>query len=70
MTPTNIIPMNRSDYELERMMRLCNTPKQQERRQAKRKQSRRASCIRQSALHTFLVALGGILGFAVGVFLF
>ena len=70
MTPTNIIPMNRSAYDPELMMRLCNTPKQQERRQAKRKQSRRASCIRQSALHTFLVAVGGILGFAVGVFLF
>lgn len=67
---TNVIPMNRSDYDLERMMRLCNTPKQQERRQAKRKQTRRASCIRQTALHTFLVALGGILGFAVGVLLF
>lgn len=67
---TNVIPMNRSDYDLERMMRLCNTPKQQERRQAKRKQTRRASCIRQTALHTFLFAVGGILGFAVGVFLF
>lgn len=67
---TNVIPMNRSDYDLERMMRLCNTPKQQERRQAKRKQTRRASCIRQTALHTFLFVVGGILGFAVGVFLF
>lgn len=70
MTPTNIIPMNRSDYDLERMMRLCNTPKQQERRQAKRTRSRRSAFARMTALHTFLVAAGAILGFVAGAYIF
>lgn len=67
---TNVIPMNRSADDLERMMRLCNTPRQQERRQQKRQKSYRSMRTRMIALHALLVSAGMGMGLMAGILIF
>ena len=66
----NVIAMNRPLNDMDVMVNLCNTPRQQQRRQAKRIKHRRSMRIRMMALHTSLVSAGAILGLVVGVVAF
>lgn len=63
---TNVIPMNRPVNDMDVMVNLCNTPRQQQRRQAKRIKQR----IRMMALHASLVSAGAALGLLVGIVAF
>lgn len=70
MSTTKIIPLSRPTDDLDVMVRLCNSPRQQERRQAKRKQNRRTQRLRTAVFYAACVAAGGILGLLVGSLIF
>lgn len=70
MKTTNVIPMTRPVDDLDVMVRLCNSPKQQERRQQKRKQTRRSMRNRMMALHAVLVSAGVGMGLMAGFLIF
>lgn len=66
----NVIAMNRPLNDMDVMVNLCNTPRQQQRRQAKRIKHRRSMRTRMMALHTSLVSAGAVLGLVVGIVAF
>lgn len=66
----NVIAMNRPMNDMNVMVNLCNTPRQQQRRQEKRVKHRRSMRIRMMALHAFLVSAGATLGLVVGIVAF
>lgn len=70
MKTTNVIPMTRPVDDLDVMVRLCNSPKQQERRQQKRTQTRRSMRNRMMALHAILVSAGVGMGLMAGFLIF
>lgn len=70
MTNNNVIAMNRPINDMDVMVRLCNSPRQQQRRQAKRIQHRRSMRTRMMALHASLVSAGAVLGLVVGIVAF
>lgn len=67
---TNVIPMNRPVNDMDVMVNLCNTPRQQERRQQKRQKACRSMRTRMIALHASLVSAGAALGLVVGIVAF
>ena len=67
---TNVIPMNRPVNDMDVMVNLCNTPRQQERRQQKRQKAYRSMRTRMIALHASLVSAGAALGLVVGIVAF
>lgn len=67
---TNVIPMNRPVNDMDVMVNLCNTPRQQQRRQEKRIKHRRSMRTRMMALHASLVSAGAALGLLVGIVAF
>ena len=67
---TNVIPMNRPLDDMDVMVNLCNTPRQQERRQQKRQKAYRSMRTRMMALHASLVSAGAALGLVVGIVAF
>ena len=67
---TNVIHMNRPVNDMDVMVNLCNTPRQQERRQQKRQKACRSMRTRMIALHASLVSAGAALGLVVGIVAF
>lgn len=68
---TNVISMNnRPLNDMDVMVNLCNTPRQQQRRQEKRIKHRRSMRTRMMALHASLVSAGAVLGLLVGIVAF
>ena len=67
---TNVIPMNRPVNDMDVMVNLCNTPRQQERRQQKRQKAYRSMRTRMMALHASLLSAGAALGLVVGIVAF
>lgn len=70
MTPTNVIPMSRPVNDMDVMVNLCNTPRQQERRQQKRQKAYRSMRTRMIALHALLVSAGVGMGLVAGILIF
>ena len=66
----NVIAMNRPLNDMDVMVNLCNTPRQQQRRQEKRIKRRRSMRTRMIALHASLVSAGAALGLLVGIVAF
>jgi hypothetical protein len=52
------------------MVNLCNTPRQQERRQQKRQKAYRSMRTRMIALHALLVSAGVGMGLMAGILIF
>ena len=67
---TNVIPMNRPVNDMDVMVNLCNTPRQQERRQQKRQKAYRSMRSRMIALHALLVSAGVGMGLTAGILIF
>ena len=67
---TNVIPMNRPVNVMDVMVNLCNTPRQQQRRQEKRIKHRRSMRTRMIALHALLVSAGVGMGLMAGILIF
>lgn len=67
---TNVIPMSRPVNDMDVMVNLCNSPRQQQRRQEKRIKHRRSVRVRMMALHASLVSAGAALGLLVGIVAF
>lgn len=67
---TNVIPMNRPVNDMDVMVNLCNTPRQQERRQQKRQKAYRSMRSRMIALHALLVSAGMGMGLMAGILIF
>jgi phage tail tape-measure protein len=67
---TNVIPMNRPVNDMDVMVNLCNTPRQQERRQQKRQKAYRSMRTRMIALHALLVSAGVGMGLMAGILIF
>jgi phage tail tape-measure protein len=70
MTNNNVIAMNRPINDMDVMVNLCNTPRQQQRRQAKRIKHRRSMRTRMMALHASLVSAGVGMGLMAGILIF
>ena len=66
----NVIAMNRPLNDMDVMVNLCNSPRQQQRRQEKRIKHRRSMRTRMMALHALLVSAGAALGLVVGIVAF
>lgn len=67
---TNVIPMNRPVNDMDVMVNLCNSPRQQERRQQKRQKAYRSMRSRMIALHALLVSAGMGMGLMAGILIF
>lgn len=67
---TNVIPMNRPVNDMDVMVNLCNSPRQQERRQQKRQKAYRSMRSRMIALHALLVSAGVGMGLMAGILIF
>ena len=67
---TNVIPMSRPVNDMDVMVNLCNSPRQQERRQQKRQKAYRSMRSRMIALHALLVSAGVGMGLMAGILIF
>lgn len=71
MTTNNIVPIKRPIInDMDVMVRLCNSPRQQERRQQKRIKHRRSMRARIMALYALLVSAGVGMGLMAGILIF
>jgi hypothetical protein len=62
--------MTRPVNDMDVMVNLCNTPRQQERRQQKRQKAYRSMRTRMIALHALLVSAGVGMGLMAGILIF